>query len=292
MTPLIAAAFAAGMVATINPCGFAMFPAYMGLILGERGRGSPPALLVGVLVSTGFVAVFLLSGVLVSVGLRAVVSWIPWLAAVIGLGLVVVGVAQLRGAHPFARITGFGGRATRDRSLLGLVGFGASYGVASLSCTLPIFLSLIAGTITTGSLGGAVVVFGAYGLGMSLVVIVLTLVVSAGRDQLLGSLRSVSSRLNMISGWIMIVAGGFIVWYWATVLATDATDLGANPAVRFIERLTAQVAGVVAGNLVVSALVVVLVGLVTWLVVRGGAGSADPEPDHRPEEKRSSELRS
>jgi cytochrome c-type biogenesis protein len=281
MTPLIAAAFAAGMVATVNPCGFAMFPAYLGLILGERRQGASSALAVGGLVSVGFVAVFVASGILVSAGLRAVISWIPWLAAVVGVGLVGFGVAQLRGRHPFARLPGVCGRANRGSSPLGLVAFGVSYGIASLSCTLPIFISLVAGTVTTGSLGEAALVFGAYGLGMSLVVIVVTLVVSAGRDRVVAAIRPLSARLSTISGWVMIAAGAFIVWYWGTVLATDATNLGANPAVRAIERLTAQLAGAVAANPLVSALLVLLLGLVTWMLIR--------VPDE-PEEARADDL--
>ena len=36
-------AFAAGMAATVNPCGFAMLPAYLGLYMGsgENGAGQP-----------------------------------------------------------------------------------------------------------------------------------------------------------------------------------------------------------------------------------------------------------
>ena len=38
----LALAFTAGMIATVNPCGFAMLPAYLGYFLGleaRRGRG-------------------------------------------------------------------------------------------------------------------------------------------------------------------------------------------------------------------------------------------------------------
>lgn len=109
-----------------------MLPAYLGMIIGDRGSGRGPALLIGVAVSLGFVSVFLISGVLVGFGLRVIVAWIPWMALVVGLGLVAAGVAGLRGSHLFARLPGVR-RSSRDRSFLGLVGFGASYGAASLS---------------------------------------------------------------------------------------------------------------------------------------------------------------
>lgn len=265
MTGLIAAAFAAGMVATVNPCGFAMLPAYLGFILGDRGSSRGSALVVGVAVSSGFVAVFVVSGVLVASGLRVIVGWIPWMALVVGIGLVAAGIAGLRGTYLFARLPGVK-RSTKDRSIKGLVGFGASYGLASLSCTLPIFLSLIAGTVTTGSVGESALVFTAYGLGMALVVIVLTLTVAAGRDRLVGAIRPLAARLNTISGWVMIVAGLFIAWYWATVLIGGAADLGANPVVRFVENVTADFANLVAAHPVLVGVGAVGVGAVLWVV--------------------------
>ena len=34
-------AFAAGMASVVNPCGFAMLPAYLGLYLGDGEQGDP-----------------------------------------------------------------------------------------------------------------------------------------------------------------------------------------------------------------------------------------------------------
>jgi cytochrome c-type biogenesis protein len=287
VTALLAASLAAGMVATVNPCGFAMLPAYLGMIIGDRGSGRRSALLVGGAVSTGFVTVFLMSGVLVASGLRIVVTWIPWMALVIGLGLVAVGIAELRGAHLFARLPGVK-RSSRIRSVRGLIGFGASYGVASLSCTLPIFLSLVAGTVATGSFAESIAVFAAYGAGMSLVVIVLTLALAAGRDRLLIAIRPISARLGTISGWIMIIAGAFIVWYWATVLMAGAVDLGSNPVVRLVDALTARVAGFVSSRPLFTAFGVMILGLVTWRLTRPPKGDArDASSQVAPVENRS-----
>jgi cytochrome c-type biogenesis protein len=265
MTGLVAAAFAAGMVATVNPCGFAMLPAYLGFILDDRGTSRRSALTVGTAVSAGFVAVFVFSGLLIASGLRAIVNWIPWMALLVGAGLIAAGIATLRGKYLFTRLPGVK-RTTGDRSLKSLVGFGASFGIASLSCTLPIFLSLIAGTVATASLTESLLVFTAYGLGMSLVVIVLTMVVAAGRDRLVAKIRPLSARLSTISGWVMIVAGVFILWYWITVLSGGASDLGSNPVVRAIEEFTATVANVVAAQPIMVGVGAFVLGLAVWLV--------------------------
>ena len=60
-------AFAAGVAAAFNPCGFAMLPAYMGLYIGtnddaDQGQdlfsGIAKALLIGGVVTGGFVVLF------------------------------------------------------------------------------------------------------------------------------------------------------------------------------------------------------------------------------------------
>jgi cytochrome c-type biogenesis protein len=224
---------------------------------------------VGLTVSSGFVLVFALSGVLVTAGLRVVIDWIPWVALVIGVGLVILGLAQLRGGSVYVRLPGLR-RSSRDSSIAGLVGFGASYGAASLSCTLPIFLSLIAGTVASASFFEPVLAFVAYGAGMSLVVVVLTLAVAAGRDAIVQRIRPLAAHLATISGWILLVAGAFIVWYWATVLASGATALSSNPIVGVVDRLTAAAAGFVSANPVLALVLFVVLGvLARWWMRRG-----------------------
>src|SRR5713226_3024868 len=92
----IAFAFAAGLVATVNPCGFAMLPAYLAYFLGAEhpdeaaapGSGVPRALLVGATVSAGLLVVFAAAGSLLSAGVRSFIDYVPWMALLIGLGLV------------------------------------------------------------------------------------------------------------------------------------------------------------------------------------------------------------
>src|SRR3546814_21089418 len=64
----LAIAFASGMLAPVNPCGFAMLPAYLGFFLGQEGgdrdvRASVSRSLgVGLSVSAGFLLVFSIVG--------------------------------------------------------------------------------------------------------------------------------------------------------------------------------------------------------------------------------------
>ena len=268
MTALLATAFAAGLVATVNPCGFAMLPAYLSYFIGSntgvsRAGAVRRALVVSGLMSVGFLAVFGITGLLLSLGVQAIVDYVPWLAVVVGVGLVVLGVRSIRGSYLTVQ---FGsGRVDRTSVLR----FGVSYAVASLSCTLPIFLSLIAGTFARATVVEGVFAFVAYSLGMSLVITSITVMLAFGQDRLVRFIRSSAQYMNKISGVVLIGAGLFIVWYWVTVLSSGSVALGANPIVRWIDTLSASITTFVADQPITVAGVLVAAVVTAGLALRG-----------------------
>ena len=148
-------AFAAGMASAVNPCGFAMLPAYLGLYLGsnlaEEQRPGPVAavlrgLVVGGAVSAGFILLFGVVGGAVGLSASFISDLLPWLGLIIGAALVGTGAWMVAGGKLY---TGIAARAA-DRlgnpntvSLRSFFTFGLSYGTASLSCTLPIFIAVV-----------------------------------------------------------------------------------------------------------------------------------------------------
>ena len=111
----LALAFSAGMVATVNPGGFALLPAYLSHFLGleqpdddtgSAARRSPVlrALVVSAAVTAGFLVVFGIMGLAWSSVSSAVGQRLPWFTLVIGIGLVVLGIAVLRGFEPTVRL--------------------------------------------------------------------------------------------------------------------------------------------------------------------------------------------
>jgi cytochrome c-type biogenesis protein len=95
----IALALAAGVLAAVNPCGFALLPAYLALLV--RGEASAPdpsavaavgrALAAAAAMTAGFAAVFGGFGLLVAPVAAQVQQHLPWLTIVLGLGVAVVG---------------------------------------------------------------------------------------------------------------------------------------------------------------------------------------------------------
>lgn len=89
-TGVLGFALAAGLLAAFNPCGFAMLPAYLALVvLGEDGaRGRPAAasraLLATVMMAAGFLVVFGAFGLVIAPAASQVQSALPAVTVVIG----------------------------------------------------------------------------------------------------------------------------------------------------------------------------------------------------------------
>ncbi len=213
-------AFTAGLVATINPCGFAMLPAYLSYFLGteeaealNEKTGMGRAIITGLTVSSGFVAVFSIIGVLVSAGLSAVRQVVPWLTIFIGCALIALGIAFIFGYRLRIFLPNFRG-GPNSRNLKSLFLFGVSYAIASISCGLPTFIVVVstsASNFTTGLIS-----FFAYSIGMALVLTALTISLAIARQSLLVKLRLFLPKVDRLAGSLMIMAGLYLVVFWIT----------------------------------------------------------------------------
>ena len=260
----LALAFAAGLVATVNPCGFAMLPAYLSYFMGindestSRGAHIRNALIVGAVVSAGFLLVFGVAGVLITAGIGVVIDLIPWLAIAVGVGVIILGIAMLFGYQltiglPKSK------QASTARGYRSVFAFGVSYAVASLSCTLPVFLTVVATQVTRGTFVGGLATFLAYGAGMSLVLIGITIALAFGKQGLVSRLRSGARYIGRISGALLVAAGVYIVWFWGTSLNAGATALGTSGPFTFVEDLSQRAQNLIAGSPLAVAAVLVAV---------------------------------
>lgn len=285
MSAALALAFGAGMVATVNPCGFAMLPAYLSYFMGiqddNRSRAAVlrSALIVGAVVSLGFLVVFGIAGVVIS-GISTTVAsdWLPWLALAVGVGLVALGIALLRGYEMKVGLPR-AGRASTARSYRNIFVFGTSYAVASLSCTLPVFLTLIATQFSRRSFPEGLLLFAVYAAGMASVLLAVTVVLALGKHSLVNRLRGAGAYINRISGALLVVAGVWIVWFWTTSLTSGAADLSTAPAFGFVENLSQTIVNFVADNkLMVGVVLVAMVGLAAVAAFLGRRSDVE-EPD-------------
>jgi len=282
----LALAFAAGLVATVNPCGFAMLPAYLSYFVGtgdeeeSRAVAMQRALYVGGVVSLGFLVVFGTTGILITAGTtgfqNAITSGIPWVAIVVGIGIVILGVAMLRGYELTVRLPK-AKRARKGKGTGSIFAFGISYALASLSCTLPVFLSVVALQVQRTDFLSGVATFLAYGLGMSMLLIGVTVAVGLGQHSLVGRLRRSVRYINRVSGFVLILAGTYIVWFWGTTLASGADALNSSGPFRFIETLSQSAFQIIGNNTLAwgLGLASIIVSAIGFVFLR----SEEPPPD-------------
>ncbi|WP_423916086.1 cytochrome c biogenesis CcdA family protein [Candidatus Poriferisodalis sp.] len=279
-------AFTAGIVATVNPCGFAMLPAYLSFFLGIDRRASEGnsragvgrALATGAVVTTGIVAVFGIVGIALSAGLSALRDYVPWAAIVIGVGLIALGVAILAGFRLTAYLPKFE-RGASGRDVRSLFLFGVSYAVASVSCGLATFLVVVTASAGNDGFVGGIVSFVLYALGMGMVLTSLAVSLALARGWLLGKLRVLMRHTDNIAAVLMIAAGAFTIWYWIN----DLTDRSGDGLVVTVERWSSSLSNWVASvggvrlGLVMS--IVLAVGGMTMLVAGRGDGAETATAD-------------
>jgi cytochrome c-type biogenesis protein len=219
-----ALALTSGMVVTLNPCGFAMLPAYLGSFLGRQTAqderrstvaGIAQALRVSSAVSLGFMLVFLILGTTVRLGAQWVYSVSKWLTIVVGVLLVVAGIAMLRG-YRLPVLTPKLNRGGKDGSFQSMFVFGVSYAVASLGCSLGLFIGYSLSTAKTHGVASAVVSFVMYSLGFALVLTALTVSLALAQGWFLRGLRKAMQFVDRASAVLMILAGIYLAWYGYT----------------------------------------------------------------------------
>ncbi len=222
-------AFGAGMIAAVNPCGFAMLPAYLSLYLGAGDEGDFAkhsaatrllrALLVAGCVSLGFIFLFGAVGLVISAGGNALLGAMPLVGILVGVALILLGLWMLAGqgglyTGVFERLAAKLGNP-KTVSMRGFFLFGLAYGAASLSCTLPVFLAVVAGGITaSGGAASGTGQFFSYALGMGSVLVVLTLALALFKQGLVTRLRKLVPYVQTASAVLLVLAGAYIVFYW------------------------------------------------------------------------------
>lgn len=216
-------AFAAGMVASVNPCGFMLLPAYISYQLGVEERKSERrsasrrllrSLATGGVATIGFLLIFGLIGGLVALGGQWVIRVFPHAGAVVGVVLAILGGWLLFGDLDITVLAASRLTVKRERGLRNVFLFGVVYAIGSLSCTLPIFLAVVGTSLAGGGIVGALAPFIGFGLGMGLVLMAVTVSSAFLRSALVRRLKGLVPWVNSAGALFLIGAGAYLVYYW------------------------------------------------------------------------------
>ncbi|HLZ69966.1 MAG TPA: cytochrome c biogenesis protein CcdA [Dehalococcoidia bacterium] len=218
----LAYAFGAGMLASVNPCGFLMLPAYATYYVSTEDAAqrttaaarSLRAVQLGLIATIGFLAVFGPLGLVISLDGHALVRLFPYASLVIGALLIVLGVSLLLTRRRVSLGLAERVRLTRSRSPRGVFRFGIAYAVASLGCTLPVFIIVVGTAVSAHSFINALVQFLNYALGMGLVLMVVSVGAALAQGAVTNRLRHALPYVEQTGAALLVAAGVYLLYVW------------------------------------------------------------------------------
>lgn len=216
-------ACAAGMVASVNPCGFFMLPAYISYHLGteEAGFYQQPAvrrllngLLLGAVTTAGFFVVFALVGGIISAGGQWLARVFPFAGVAIGALMILVGLWLLVTHRTLGIIAASRVTVTPQRNLRNVFLYGVVYAIGSLSCTLPIFLVVVGSSLASQGLLASFSQFISYAMGMGTILVGVTIGAALFQGVVARWLRKAIPYVHRASALFMVGAGAYLIYYW------------------------------------------------------------------------------
>jgi cytochrome c-type biogenesis protein len=229
---LFALAFTSGMLAPINPCGFALLPAYVTYQIGTEtgtrrsaaarfGRG----LATGGALTLGFAGTLSLAGLALALGARPVLQAAPWLSLGIGFALALIGLVMLAGRSLPLRLPRLARRSGgTPTSAPRMIAFGAGYAIASLTCTFGVLLAVVTQALAAGSILNVLAVFATYAAGAATLLLLVSLTAALAGTALTRLTRLMTRFGSRVAGAVLILTGIYLVTYW-----WPAATRGANP---------------------------------------------------------------
>lgn len=240
-------AFFAGAVASANPCGFAILPAFFlsfaassEVSRADARRRVAQALLAGASMTAAFALVFGVVGTGLAAGAMVLMPAMPWATIVVGVALAVLGLLVLSGRHVSLRLPDpVGGRSGGYR---GPFLFGVGYGVASLSCTLPVFLSVVGASLAGNVLLVRAGIFMAYAVGMGTMLTALALAAALAGGGVQRSLRRLAPFTSRVGGVFLVAAGLYLIYYWTFfLLPGSARRTAGKGPIDFMNRVAERI---------------------------------------------------
>ncbi|MFD9850158.1 cytochrome c biogenesis CcdA family protein [Streptomyces parvus] len=281
----LALALTAGILAAVNPCGFALLPAYLSLlVLGDdsptRSVAVGRALTATASITLGFAALFGIFGLAVQPVAGQVQEHLPWFTITFGILMTGAGAWLLAGRQLPALMPKVRRAPTVTRSVPSMALFGMAYATASLGCTIAPFLAIVVSAFRSGSPGEGVILFAAYAVGMGLIVGVASLTVALTRSAAVSRLRRVGTLAPRIGGGLLLLVGAYVAycgWYEIRVQSDPATTDPVIDGAGTVQRVLSDLLDT-AGPATLTGLLAALL-LAAWAIHRRNRRRSSPQQD-------------
>ena len=214
--------FIAGSLAAVNPCGIVMLPVYLALYVnGEDGNNKfskkiNSSFKVVISVGLGFIILFIMISGFVYFSKSLIGSLIPYLSIFLSIFIIYFGIGEILNKKTFNSTFMYLGTKIGNPKNIGVfpyILFGISYGLVSVGCALPIFISLVTKTLDN-SFFEILLNFTFYSLGMLSVITLLTFSTLFSISSYVKINNFIRSNSSIIFGLFLTLAGVYMLSYW------------------------------------------------------------------------------
>ena len=250
-------AFITGITAFFAPCAFPMLPGYITYYVSidenKENEDAPPrqrskrdvlfkGLLTGTVTALGIASIYIIFGLLLSIFGISIMFAIDFLAPIIGVLVILIGIIFVIGYHDYFGI--YFNRAKRTLGLeslgnrmnlrnrfkflardgkeersgyRGLFYYGMGYAAASTACHGIAFISIVLVGLASNGFVGSITATILWILGMVMIMILVTVILAFARKGFITFITKNIGKINRITGVFLILAGVVIIIYEYTV---------------------------------------------------------------------------
>ncbi len=215
---LLSLAFTSGVLIFFTPCGVALLPAYVTYIIGGEDaiemsmiQKAWAGFKVGVIVSAGILAVFVVAAGVVGTFGNILAPFAKSIAIAVGALLIILGILMLAGRSISINIPHSlkADKKTTARFFL----FGVGYALGGIGCTLPAFLFIVFAGLSSGSWQAALFIFLAFSSGTVLLMLAVTTISAVSSKMVSGLVAKYMKFINRVAGVVVVIAGLYLVLF-------------------------------------------------------------------------------
>ena len=209
--------FLQGVLAFLAPCAVALLPGYIVAFISRSGSnpGISTRLLRGLKLAllsiAGIFAIYAIATILIISAAQLLKDYMMWITMGMGVFLITIGILMASGKS-FSFTLNVNHASPKSEVAEAFV-FGIAYAIGALGCLFPLFLIVATQAMAAPSAWTGAGYFAAYFGGMSLMMIGTILLSVLARDVMMKYLRKILPHMEMITGWMLIAAGGYVIYY-------------------------------------------------------------------------------
>jgi cytochrome c-type biogenesis protein len=209
--------FLQGVLAFLAPCAVALLPGYI-IAFISRSDNNPAistrllrGLKLAMLSIAGIFSIYAVATILIISAAQLLKDYMIWVTIGMGVILIIIGILMVAGKS--FSFTLNVNHASPDSEIAEAFVFGIAYAIGALGCLFPLFLVVATQAMAAPSPWTGAGYFAAYFGGMSLMMIGAILLSVLARDFMMKYLRKILPYMEIVTGWLLIFAGGYVIYY-------------------------------------------------------------------------------